>query len=232
MQIAFRFAHAPERIAYPPDAYVTPSRLRRSQMPCDKYSRDGSYILDLPPFPQASLLHNLPASAMRAQTHPPAACASSASLTEHMPRVASPSPASLTRCASLRAITLRLRMRMIGVGAQRARNLSTSPPLAAQVMWTAFELKDRHYNASTRSVAGLCELPGLVFAQALADLARARGRPLDVDLSCIRYVSHSVGYLWWSDSQICSHLRRSGRSEELPGRGRRPGVNVCYKIVN
>ena len=128
MQIAFRFAHAPERIAYPPDAYVTPSRLRRSQMPCDKYSRDGSYILDLPPFPQASLLHNLPASAMRAQTHPPAACASSASLTEHMPRVASPSPASLTRCASHRAITLRLRMRNGGSGRKaRAHPLELAP---------------------------------------------------------------------------------------------------------
>ena len=97
MHIAFRFAHAPERIAYPypPVAYVMPARLRRLQMPCDEYSRDGSYILDLPPFPQVRLPHNLPASAMRAQTHPPpAASASSASLTEHMPRVASPSPAS------------------------------------------------------------------------------------------------------------------------------------------
>ena len=145
MQIAFRFAHAPERIAYPPDAYVMLSRLRRSQMSYDGYSRHGSCILDLPPFPQARLPHNLPASARRSQTHPPAACASSASLTEHMPRVASPSPASLMRCTSPRAITLRLRMRMVGVDAKRARIRLSSPPLAAQVMWTVCGLQNRCY---------------------------------------------------------------------------------------
>jgi len=164
MQIAFRFAHAPGRISYLPDAYGMPSRLRRSQMPCDGYSRDGSCILDLPPLPQARLPHNLPASAIRDQTQPPAAPAPSPSLPEHMTRVASPSPASLTRCASPRAITLRLRMRMVGVDAKRARILSSSPPLAAQVMWTAFELKDRHYNASYHYVAGLSVLPALLFA--------------------------------------------------------------------
>ena len=145
MQIAFRFAHAPGRISYLPDAYGMPSRLRRSQMPCDGYSRDGSCILDLPPLPQARLPHNLPASAIRAQTHPLAAPDSSASLAEHMPRVASPSPASLTRCASHRAITLRLRMRMVGVDAKRARIRLSSPPLAAQVMWTACGLNSRCY---------------------------------------------------------------------------------------
>ena len=165
MQIAFRFAHAPERIAYPPDAYVMPSCLRRSQMACNRYSRDGSCILDLPPLPQARLPHNLPASAIRDQTQPPAAPAPSPSLPEHMTRVASPFPASLTRCASPRAITLRLRMRMVGVDAKRARILSSSPPLAAQVMWTAFELKDRHYNASlSLCCRPLRVLPALLFA--------------------------------------------------------------------
>ena len=43
---------------------------------------------------------------------------------------------------------------------------------------------------------------------------------------------HSLGYLWWVNSQICRHRRRSERSEERPGRGRRPGVNRCYIIVN
>ena len=55
-------------------------------------------------------------------------------------------------------------MRMVGVDAKRARILSSSPPLAAQVMQTAFELKERHYNASYHYVAGLSVLPALRFA--------------------------------------------------------------------
>ena len=162
MQIAFRFAHAPGRISYLPDAYGMPSRLRRSQMPCDGYSRDGSCILDLPPLPQARLPHNLPASAIRDQTQPPAAPAPSPSLPEHMTRVASPSPASLTRCASPRAITLRLHIRMVGVDAKRARILLSSPPLAAQVMWTACGLQDRFYLGVARPTICLPVLSGLV----------------------------------------------------------------------
>ena len=97
VRIVFRFVHAPGRSAYPLEAHSIPSHPRRSQMPCDESSRGNPANLDMPPFMQARLPHDPPASAIHAQTQPPAAPARSASLPGHLPCVASPSLASQSR---------------------------------------------------------------------------------------------------------------------------------------
>ena len=97
MQTAFRFAHAPERSAYPLEAPGIPSRLRRSHMSSDESLRRSSVNLDIPPFPQARIPHDPPASAIHTQTHPPAAPARSVNLPEHLQRAASPSLTSRSR---------------------------------------------------------------------------------------------------------------------------------------
>jgi len=192
MEIAFRFVHIPWRSAYPPAAHSMPSRLRRSQMPCDKSSRVSSATFYLPLTSAGEAAPRPPYSSHMPPDSSPVASVHSISLPDHFPRVAGSLVTSIARCAS----PPRYHSAFACACGESWRSARAHPPElgpsggagCVDSLWPQGPvLPGRGSPYDRPSCASGPRTP-----DALAGIARPRGRPWVVEFSRIWRVPHFV----------------------------------------